>query len=168
MKVDSNGLEFSHLFDLMFQKVYLDSSGVEGIGVFAGEPIKRGAAVLPIFGLLHRISKAKTKCPKWGFQISDDIELDPANEVTFMNHSCSPNVHVNDDWLLVASKDIAEGEELTLDYGTTDYFDYGFECRCNSNNCRRNFHGMISSDRAFQKEKSRFFSPYLKEKFGLV
>lgn len=160
-------MKFWHLFDHNFPRLSVKGSEVNGFGVFAEEPIEEGAVVIPLYGILYRISKAKVKCPKYGFQFGDDFELDPVNEATFLNHSCEPNLYVNDDWVLVAMRDISNGEELTMDYGTADFFDYGFKCRCKSGKCRKNYHGKICEDKKFREDNGRFFTPYLKEKFGI-
>jgi hypothetical protein len=61
---------------------------------------------------------------------------------TFQNHSCSPNTMMSyiseDDYELVATVPIKEGDELTSDY---EAFDEGldgtqFICLCGSKNCR--------------------------------
>ncbi|EFC48529.1 hypothetical protein NAEGRDRAFT_78553 [Naegleria gruberi] len=66
---------------------------------------------------------------------------------TFQNHSCDPNSTMNyitdDDYELVAAKDINVGEEITSDY---ESFDEGldgttFECLCESAQCRGTIKG---------------------------
>lgn len=65
----------------------------------------------------------------------------------YMNHACEPTSwFVHDKMsldehcdLMVATRDINVGEEITFDYGTSyghDYFD-GFECSCGAQTCRR-------------------------------
>ena len=52
------------------------------------------------------------------------------------NHSCSPNTSY-EGLNVVATKDIAEGEELTLDYALfLDETMEPFACQCASHNCR--------------------------------
>ncbi|MEI6533107.1 MAG: SET domain-containing protein-lysine N-methyltransferase [Candidatus Roizmanbacteria bacterium] len=58
------------------------------------------------------------------------------------NHSCSPNVGLNDDLQLFALTDIKKGEEIAYDYSTTVGIDYDewfmdTECNCQSTNCRK-------------------------------
>ena len=38
----------------------------------------------------------------------------------FLNHSCEPNVGVQEHFVFVAMHDVAAGEELTLDYGAQE------------------------------------------------
>jgi hypothetical protein len=54
-----------------------------------------------------------------------------------VNHSCEPNVGMGGNVLLVSMRDIAAGEELTIDYALF-LGDPGFamECRCGTAACR--------------------------------
>jgi hypothetical protein len=54
-----------------------------------------------------------------------------------INHSCEPNVGMGGNVLLVAMRDIAAGEELTIDYALF-LSDTGFamDCRCRTAACR--------------------------------
>lgn len=58
----------------------------------------------------------------------------------FENHSCDPSTWFEDDITMTARRDIAEGEEITYDYSTTEsYIDPEMEtivCRCGSPVCR--------------------------------
>ncbi len=54
----------------------------------------------------------------------------------YTNHSCDPNVAIQGQIVLVAMRDIALGEELTIDWATTDDLDYEIECNCGSSGCR--------------------------------
>ena len=47
----------------------------------------------------------------------------------FLNHSCEPNVGVQGQIVFVAMRDVAAGEELTLDYGTIDHDAEPMACR---------------------------------------
>lgn len=56
----------------------------------------------------------------------------------FINHSCDPNLFmriVRGHALFFARRDIAPGDELTLDYEFTPHSDRT-RCRCGSPNCR--------------------------------
>ena len=43
-------------------------------------------------------------------------ETDEASPADFMNHSCDPNVWMQDEVTLVARREIAADEEVTIDY----------------------------------------------------
>ena len=55
-----------------------------------------------------------------------------------VNHSCEPNVGMGGNVLLVTMRDIAAGEELTIDNYALFLGDPGFamECRCGTAACR--------------------------------
>ena len=62
---------------------------------------------------------------------------------SFQNHSCDPNTymiyHSENVYDVVAKRDIAQGEELTVDYESFDVlYEDGttFHCKCGSTNCR--------------------------------
>ncbi|CAB4129941.1 SET domain containing protein [uncultured Caudovirales phage] len=84
-----------------------------------------------------------------------DSEL-AAHGSNFVNHCCSPNLGFDSNGNVVAIKDIIQGEELTMDYGTfVVNFDQDFICDCGADNCR----GPIL------KDDWRFLSRYGKLKF---
>ena len=56
----------------------------------------------------------------------------------FVNHSCDPNSFVH-DFCDIASRDIAEGEEITSDYD--GYGIVSFRCTCGSKMCKGLVHG---------------------------
>jgi len=70
---------------------------------------------------------------------------------SFSNHSCDPNAEMittdkyitGSDYKIVANKDIEYMEEITQDYETFDTMLDGttFNCRCNSNCCRKIIRG---------------------------
>jgi hypothetical protein len=71
-------------------------------------------------------------------QLSDDehIELFP-DYLECINHSCDPNCFFDTEKLqLVALKPIAEGEEMTFFYPSTEWdMDQAFQCHCGTRNC---------------------------------
>ena len=55
----------------------------------------------------------------------------------FLNHSCEPNVGVQGNIIFVAMRDVAAGEELTIDYAMIDDDDARMDCGCGTPSCRR-------------------------------
>ena len=58
-----------------------------------------------------------------------------------LNHSCDPNAWLVDDVLLIARRDIAAGEEITLDQATWNFDESEYtvdaeDCTCGSPICR--------------------------------
>jgi hypothetical protein len=59
-----------------------------------------------------------------------------------LNHSCDPNAWLDGDVVLVARRDIAAGEEITLDQGTWNFDDEAYvwdrpHCTCGAAHCRK-------------------------------
>ena len=55
----------------------------------------------------------------------------------FFNHSCDPNAWWEDDYRLVARRDIAENEQICYDYCTEDMDVVSFNCECGAGLCRK-------------------------------
>jgi hypothetical protein len=67
------------------------------------------------------------------------LEWDKAKHVSnFINHSCEPNLVYDYNDNIIASRDIAPGEELYLDYGNFIVnTDQDFTCGCGKSSCRK-------------------------------
>lgn len=106
---------------------------------------------------------------KYSFPFSKNVfgtwAPDP-NDWEPINHSCDPNA-----WLtglnVTARKDIAVGQEVTIDYGTFGISDFTdqFECHCQSNNCRKIIRPPLDyKDKSFQEQYEGHVSDYVREK----
>jgi uncharacterized protein len=109
-------------------RTYIASSEIEGVGVFAAEPIRKGTVIWrsdPEFDLAIPLPKYRSFPPhlrelfdryaypsidRPGFLI---YEIDNAR---FMNHSDKPNTRFSETGYGTATMDIAKGVELTCDY----------------------------------------------------
>lgn len=135
-------------------RIEIRDSPVHGRGAFALGPIDRGEVVtiwahtiLELSdvgdvqdGELHRRADGRYV---WLPDSWADISgYDPAEE--YMNHSCDPNVWMDDEVTLSARRDIPAREELAADYALwlvdVDYI-CRFECECRSALCRRTITG---------------------------
>lgn len=161
----SSDLDFEYLLRLDFPKLEKNKSVIHGEGIFTSQPINDKSVICPLFGILYNLNDTKLHYPKHSYQITDNIAIETKNEPGFFNHSCIPNTFINDSWTFEALKDIQQGEEISIDYGTVDYFNYSFPCSCKSASCRRIFSGRVSAEPTYQEVMGRYFSPYLKEKF---
>lgn len=87
------------------------------------------------------------------------------------NHSCSANCGWNGRFKLVAMKDIAQGEELTLDYDTMEDSDWVMsdECECGTERCRKTIKGFRFLPKEIVDEymEGRYISEWLIEKYNL-
>lgn len=60
----------------------------------------------------------------------------------FCNHSCDPNCNITNTWKIVTNRTIKKDEELTTSYDALVYNfpwqdTWNFECKCNSEQCKK-------------------------------
>jgi hypothetical protein len=70
-----------------------------------------------------------------------------------LNHSCDPNVWMSDEVTLIARRDIAAGEELTVDYALFELdesWSGPWRCQCGTPLCRGGFTGREWKDPVLQ------------------
>jgi hypothetical protein len=125
--------------------VEVRESPIQGRGLFARRPIRAGTLVSRLGGRL--VSGAELGRllaePDRGYidtiAVGEDrhLVLPPRRDNGYGNHGCDPNLWWVGPYQLAARRDIAGGEELTNDYGTSTA-DPGFEmaCACGSKLCR--------------------------------
>lgn len=135
-------------------RIEIRESPLHGLGAFAVAPIRDGEVVTVWAhtildgdqaprvqrGELHRCADGQyVWLPEsWG----ELTGYDPAEDC--LNHSCDPNLWMNDEVTLSARRDIAAGEELTGDYALWEFDPEHvcpFECRCGSPHCRHRITG---------------------------
>jgi SET domain-containing protein len=135
-------------------EICLGRSGVHGYGLFARDFIPKDARIIEYVG--ERITKAEAERREerrlarlatgedgcvYVFELNQRHDIDgnvPWNPARRINHSCGPNCetqNVRGHIWVVASRDIAPGEELSYDYG----FDFSewqdHPCRCGAKEC---------------------------------
>jgi SET domain-containing protein len=125
-------------------RLKVGSSGIHGLGVYAGEPIPARHKVIEYTG--ERISRRETRRRGLGprtylFTLDNYWTLDGAvggSGAELINHSCEPNLYsgiFKGHILYLAIRNIRRGEELTVDYRFSDKIDE-VPCRCGSLRCR--------------------------------
>jgi SET domain-containing protein len=125
-------------------QVRVGVSHIDGTGVFAAQPIKKGIRILEYIG--EKISRqeaterlARGNVYVFFFDTRYDIDGNtPENIARYINHSCEPNCEaeiIGDSIWIIALRDIRAGEELSYDYGY-ELDDYEQRpCRCGAKNC---------------------------------
>jgi SET domain-containing protein len=112
-------------------KTYLAPSEIEGIGLFASEPIPRGTLIWkfnPAFDMkvdLRDVPEddvhVRETLMRYGYQPDEEpVYILCGDNARFMNHSPTPNADDVGD-LTIARVDIAAGEEITCNYAKFDY-----------------------------------------------
>ncbi len=119
------------------RKLRVGKSGA-GLGLFAMEPIKKGAFVIEYTGTVLTRKQSNEKGGKYLFETSENRIIDGSerhNTARYINHSCTPNCEVDikrGHILVFARRNILPGEELLYDYGK-EYFEEYIKkggCRC--------------------------------------
>jgi len=132
----------------VWQKIYkglrVKRSRIVGKGLFAGTPIARRAKIGEFEGEVIGLREARRRAK--GRDIIAIVELESfALDAThsprgfrFINHSCAPNTFFRctpERAEVYALRDIAAGEELTVDYGESHHNGH-LPCACGAKNCR--------------------------------
>ena len=84
----------------------------------------------------------------------------------YTNHSCDPNLAIQGQIALVAMRDIAADEELTIDWATTDDGDHQMACRCGSPRCRGTITGKDWMKPELQERYAGWFCWFLQRKIA--
>ena len=115
-----------------------------GLGLFATQPIKKGAKIVRYFGPLLDSKKKKDDAieNKYLFELNGRWTIDGSirkNIARYINHACKPNAESDvkprkRKVVIRAIKNIEPGEEINYDYGT-DYFKAYLKpigCKCDA------------------------------------
>ena len=115
---------------------YVGKSDIEGVGVFAAEPIARGTVIWRFdaeFDRLIPVDRYESAAPlvkqlldRYAYPSPDKpgFIVYETDNGRFMNHADDPNSDFSDEGGARATRDIAAGEGITCNYG---HFYGGFE-----------------------------------------
>jgi hypothetical protein len=151
-------------------KVVKRSSLINGRGLFATAAVAKGEVVVVKGGYILTRDQRDQIGEELGpseVQITEDLFIGPCalNEreggMMHLNHSCDPNLGPQGQIVFVAIRDIAAGEELTIDYAMTDDEPYEMECQCGSKTCRKLITGTDWQKPELQKKYDGYFSWFI-------
>ena len=147
-------------------KLRVGDTGNTGFGLFATEPISAGETVFIVEGEVMKDAYDDRYAvgPNW-LSIADRTWLDPfpENPWTFVNHSCRPNCGLAGPVTVVAMRDIARGEEVTIDYSVTEADPHwSMECHCGMPDCRRTIGSVHTLARDLFERYAPFMPPFLR------
>ena len=130
----------------MTNKLEVRRSPIYGLGCFARVPLPRRKKIAAYAGELVRGRRQiEERLREQGRAVKviwmgDRAAIDGAvggDETAYINHSCEPNafMRVAPGWrvLFFALRDIAAGEEITINYRDPDH---PRVCRCGARSCR--------------------------------
>ena len=132
---------------ILHPKIEVRGSNIEGKGLFAKEPLKKGEKFRITSGKHSWVIMTDKEFQEYIKTVHsyDAVYLgngthrvstvpreeDPSN---YGNHSCDPNIaSANDE--MIALRDIAAGEELTIDYAQLSPKTWSMRCNCRAKNC---------------------------------
>ena len=120
-------------------------SAIDGHGVFAAEPIRQRLKIGEIRGESISVTEARIRATRVErvmiVELSAKKALDfskSSDPMRFTNHSCRANARLcirQGRVEFYALRDIAPGEEITVDYGDTHH-EGRLRCRCGAPGCR--------------------------------
>ena len=127
--------------DHHFKKVKV-KRGLSGLGLFAGENIKKGEMIIEYIGnILNKEEADKVSSNiQYLFEVNRNKTIDGSprwNIARYANHACGNIGNAESDVkkgrvFIIATKGIKEGDEILYDYGE-EFFDEYIEpkgCRC--------------------------------------
>ncbi len=113
---------------MLLVKTYLDKSPIHGLGVFAGEFIRKDTKIWRFVEGYDRCYSPKqfARLPKpardflknYGYRVDGEILFTVDND-RHMNHSDKPNTYLKSGYA-IARRNIRKGEEITNDYREFD------------------------------------------------
>ena len=133
-------------------------SKIQGFGLFATQPIKQGEVVWRLDPddsayTARQVRGLSGEIRRYLFQHGDRY-IFTRDDSRFMNHSCDPNAWYEGDVAMVARRDIAAGEEVCWDYGTSEVeppYRCSWRCGCGSPECRKHISDRDCLKKNFQE-----------------
>jgi uncharacterized protein len=154
-------------------KVEKRASLIDGRGLFAIAAIAKGEIVVIKGGYIltreQRDEIAKELGPS-EIQITEDLFIGPTTlaeregGMMHLNHCCEPNLGLQGQVVFVAMRDIAAGEELTIDYAMIGDEPDEMECQCGSEACRRLITGTDWQKPELQTKYDGYFSWFIQRR----
>ena len=120
--------------------VFVKESEIHGNGLFTSTDISKNEIIMVIKGEVisadECVRRENEEDNVYIFWVDDNCYIDTAmtDKIKYINHNCDFNCDIIDrdekSLYLVAYRDINKGEELTIDYGYDEIYEY-----CNCDKC---------------------------------
>lgn len=130
-----------------YQKYAVDvrASAIDGLGVFAAEPVPAAVKIGEIRGESISVAEARVRATRSErvmiVELSARKAIDfsrSSDPMRYTNHSCRPNAELviaHGRVEFYALRAIERGQEITVDYGETHH-EGRLRCRCGARGCR--------------------------------
>lgn len=136
--------------------------GAYGEYLLADRSFSKGEQVFQLDG------KIATAPSKHSIQLDADRHIVTENAIwRFTNHACVPTMRIDTDRpAMIAVRDIAEGEELTFNYNTSEWdIRSPFVCGCGSSSCFGEVRGFKFLPEARRESIKQYLTPFLANKW---
>uniref|UniRef100_A0A673MV53 [histone H3]-lysine(4) N-methyltransferase n=1 Tax=Sinocyclocheilus rhinocerous TaxID=307959 RepID=A0A673MV53_9TELE len=154
--VHSKSSQYRRLKTEWKNNVYLARSRIQGLGLYAAKDLEKHTMVIEYIGTIIRneVANRREKIYEeqnrgiYMFRINNEHVIDATltgGPARYVNHSCAPNCVAEvvtfdkeDKIIIISSRRIPKGEELTYDY-QFDFEDdqHKIPCHCGAWNCRK-------------------------------
>jgi SET domain len=144
-------------------KCYVHETPYYGKTIVAGEDIPKGSKIYECVGDILNYPTTYT------VQLDENRHINcTQGTCEFTCSSCSPNSFfeiIEDTFVLVALRDIKEGEQITFNYCTTEWLmATPFKCCCGNENCLGYVSGFSNVPENRREELIPLLTPYIREK----
>ena len=148
------------------------SSPIHGRGCFSTRPIKKGTRLLEYTGRRLRPQEANNlyheRPSTYLFNLAGgQTVIDGTGTASLVNHSCEPNCKVTEEderIYFFALRDIAAGEELTIDYKLGNSDEREMPCHCDSRKCRGTMYSKAEMARRKKRGRNSGADPDLQQR----
>ena len=127
----------------MPSELIIRSSSIHAAGCYTLQKIRKGTPVVeydgPRFSKEEADERYQDRFITYLFSTGNGEVIDGFGTAMFINHSCDPNCeteNIDGRIWVVATRDIAAGEELTYEYNLHDSDDDDADCHCGTQKCR--------------------------------
>jgi SET domain-containing protein len=136
-------------------KIEVRRSKIEGKGLFAKEPLKKGEKFKVVYGEHPSVVMTDEEFQRYIKTVDNydavylgngkhsvstiSREEDPSN---YGNHSCDPNIAPDGEGV-IALRDIETAEEITIDYAQFSPKSWSMKCNCGAKNCKGVVKGLL-------------------------
>ena len=154
-------------------KVEKRSSPIDGRGLFATTAVAKDEIVVVKGGYVFTTEQRDRIGQDLGpseIQITETLFIGPTTPaereggMMHLNHSCEPNLGLQGQIVFVAMRDIAAGEELTVDYAMIGDEPDEMRCHCGNKGCRGLITGFDWRRSELQKRYHGYFSWFIQKR----
>ncbi len=140
-------------------------SPIHGVGLYSKHAFSEGEDIYKIEGSRVTADYDANFCegPNWiGLGWHEWLIPEHANPIMFTNHACLPNAIISDGLTVIALRDINIGDEIVVDYSTTEVDPFWrMLCSCRAATCRK----QIQAFSHFPHEMRRLYERLLNREF---